>query len=131
MAADLPDEVYLNVSYLNTLKRALAPVADKWYSFGEALKVEKSTLDGLGCNKMDSSTQLLLVLSHYLSGTAEVPYPTRRGMVAALREANFNIEANAVEKCDFTTTSRGKIVYIHTYHKSTGSQCNCFRSPDR
>ena len=114
MAAELPDEVHLNLGYLTTLKKALESVAEKWYSFGEVLKVGKATLDELESNNMDSSTLLLLVLNHYLSG---VPNPTKTGMVAALRAANFIEEANAVEKCLCTTTSGGKTVYIYTYQK--------------
>ena len=113
------------------LNEELRSAGDRWYPFGEALKIEKNTLNELGSNDMDSSTQLLLVLSHYLNGTKQVPYPTRRGMVAALREANFNSEANAVEKCRFTTTNEGKVVYIHTNHISTSGQCNYFCSPDQ
>ena len=104
----------MGIHHLAMLNRELQSAANRWYPFGEALKIHKTTLDELESNNTDNSTLLLLVLSHYLSG---VPNPTKTGMVAALRAANFIEEANVVERCLCTTTSGGTTVYIYTYQK--------------
>ena len=100
-------EVYLGIANLKVLHKALKSVADKWYPFGEALKLNKTTLDGLRSNDMDSSTQLLLVLSHYLNGTKQVPNPTKADVVTALKKIGFDDVASDLERYYITTTSEG------------------------
>lgn len=82
--AETHEEVYLGIASLRLLHQKLESVADKWYLFGEALRIKKTTLDGLRSNDMDNSTQLLLVLSHYLNVTKQ--NPTKTDVVAAIRK---------------------------------------------
>ena len=100
-------EVYLGIANLKVLYETLQSAADRWYPFGEALKINKTTLDGLKSNDMDCSTLLLLVLSHYLSGTKQLPNPTKADVVAALRKVGFDDVASDLERNPIKATSEG------------------------
>lgn len=106
--AEIHKEEYLGIRHLKRLQKELESVTDRWYSFGEALKIAKSKLDEYESNDLDNSTQLLLVLSHYLNGTEQVPTPTKAHLVAALKEVDYGDVASALEK-----------------HHIAGSTCLC------
>lgn len=80
------------------------PVINKWYDFGEALEIDKPTLDGFKSSNMDNYTELTLVLSHYLNGT----YPTKERVVTALRLVGCDTAATDLEKYAIVTTGEGR-----------------------
>lgn len=95
--------VCLDNAHLKSVLVLLESVAERWYQFGQALKVDKTVLDGIERTDCDSSTQLILVLNRYLEAN-----PTKADLVTALRAIGCDSEATTLENSQITITSGGK-----------------------